>query len=167
MSLSPDEHVTRDRALEICQRQGLKSYIAGAIVKFDRNYSITLEALNGQTADQVALVQVEAEGKDQVLKALSRAASELREKLGESLSSIQKFDAKLEVTTSSLEALKEYALGRAEQDRGQFFSDGVLQASDRERSELRSRVVGTRHSIFQYQSARPGCGMFVQGICSE
>jgi len=45
----------------------------------------------------------------------------LREKLGEELSSIQKFDAKLEVTTSSLEALKEYALGRSEQDRGQFF----------------------------------------------
>jgi tetratricopeptide (TPR) repeat protein len=77
--------------------------------------------LHGQTADQLALVQVEAEGKDQVLKALSRAATQLREQLGESLSSIQKFDAKLEVTTASLEALKEYALGRAEQDRGQFF----------------------------------------------
>lgn len=121
MSLSPDERVTRERAREICQRQGLKAFIAGTIVKFDRNYSITLEALNGQTGDQLALVQVEAEGKDQVLKALSRAATELREKLGESLSSIQNFDAKLEVTTSSLEALKEYALGRAEQDRGQFF----------------------------------------------
>src|SRR6185437_16240821 len=80
-----------------------------------------LEALNGQTGDQLALVQVEAEGKDQVLKALSRATTQLREKLGESLSSIQKFDAKLEVTTSSLEALKEYALGRTEQDRGQSF----------------------------------------------
>jgi eukaryotic-like serine/threonine-protein kinase len=121
MSLSPDERVTRDRAREICQRQGLKAFIAGTIVKFERNYSITLEALNGQTGDQLALVQVEAEGKDQVLKALSRAATELREKLGESLSSIQKFDAKLEVTTSSLEALKEYALGRSEQDRGQSF----------------------------------------------
>ncbi|HET8781339.1 MAG TPA: protein kinase, partial [Pyrinomonadaceae bacterium] len=121
MSLSPDERVTRTRAREICQRQGLKAFIAGTIVKFERNYSITLEALNGQTGDQLALVQVEAEGKDQVLKALSRAATELREKLGEELSSIQKFDAKLEVTTSSLEALKEYALGRAEQDRGQFF----------------------------------------------
>jgi serine/threonine protein kinase/tetratricopeptide (TPR) repeat protein len=121
MSLSPDERVTRDRAREICQRQGLKAFIAGTIVKFERNYSITLEALNGQTGDQLALVQVEAEGKDQVLKALSRAATELREKLGESLSSIQKFDAKLEVTTSSLEALKEYALGRGEQDRGQSF----------------------------------------------
>lgn len=121
MSLSPDERVTRDRAREICQRQGLKAFIAGTIVKFERNYSITLEALNGQTGDQLALVQVEAEGKDQVLKALSRAATELREKLGEELSSIQKFDAKLEVTTSSLEALKEYALGRTEQDRGQSF----------------------------------------------
>lgn len=121
MSLSPDERVTRERAREICQRQGLKAFIAGTIVKFERNYSITLEALNGQTGDQLALVQVEAEGKDQVLKALSRAATELREKLGESLNSIQKFDAKLEVTTSSLEALKEYALGRSEQDRGQFF----------------------------------------------
>ena len=121
MSLSPDERVTRERAREICQRQGLKAFIAGTIVKFERNYSITLEALNGQTGDQLALVQVEAEGKDQVLKALSRAASQLREQLGESLSSIQKFDAKLEVTTASLEALKEYALGRSEQDRGQFF----------------------------------------------
>ncbi|HEU4711700.1 MAG TPA: protein kinase [Pyrinomonadaceae bacterium] len=121
MSLSPDERVTRERAREICQRQGLKAFIAGTIVRFERNYSITLEALNGQTGDQLALVQVEAEGKDQVLKALSRAATELREKLGEELSSIQKFDAKLEVTTSSLEALKEYALGRNEQDRGQFF----------------------------------------------
>ena len=120
MSLSPDERVTRDRAREICQRQGLKAYIAGTIVKFDRNYSITLEAINGLTGDALALVQVEAEGKDQVLKALSRAASQLREKLGESLSSIQKFDAKLEVTTSSLEALKEYAFARSEQDRGQF-----------------------------------------------
>ena len=121
MSLSPDERVTRERAREICQRQGLKAFIAGTIVKFERNYSITLEALNGQTGDQLALVQVEAEGKDQVLKALSRAATELREKLGEELSSIQKFDAKLEVTTSSLEALKEFALGRSEQDRGQSF----------------------------------------------
>ena len=121
MSLSPDERVTRERAREICQRQGLKAFIAGTIVKFERNYSITLEALNGQTGDQLALVQVEAEGKDQVLKALSRAATELREKLGESLSSIETFDAKLEVTTSSLEALKEFALGRSEQDRGQSF----------------------------------------------
>jgi tetratricopeptide (TPR) repeat protein len=120
MSRSPDERVTRELGLGICQRQGLKAFITGTIAKFDRNYSLTLEALNGQTGDSLALVQVEAEGKDQVLKALSRAASELRRKLGESLSSIQKFDAPLEVTTSSLDALKEFALGRDEGNKGQF-----------------------------------------------
>src|SRR6266404_2860306 len=120
MSRSADEKVTREVALGICQRQGLKAFIAGSIAKFDRSYSITLEALNGQTGDALALVQVEAADKDQVLKALSQAATELRTKLGESLSSIQKYDAKLEVTTSSLEALKEFALARDAQDKGQI-----------------------------------------------
>ena len=120
MSRSPDERVTREIGREICQRQGLKAYIAGAIAKFDRNYSLTLEALNSQTGDSLAIVQVEAEGKDQVLKALSRAATELREKLGESLTSIQKFDAPLEATTSSLDALREWTLAQREQYRGQY-----------------------------------------------
>jgi serine/threonine protein kinase/predicted Zn-dependent protease len=120
MSRSPDERVTPEIGREICLRQGLKAYIAGAIAKFDRNYSLTLEALNSQTGNSLAIVQVEAEGKDQVLKALSRAATELREKLGESLGSIQKFDAPLEATTSSLDALKEYALAQDEQYKGQY-----------------------------------------------
>ena len=88
----------------------MKAFIAGTIVKFERNYSITLEALNGQTGDQLALVQVEAEGKDQVLKALSRAATELREKLRRVRSEVRR-----EVGSHDFisEALKEYALGRS------------------------------------------------------
>jgi tetratricopeptide (TPR) repeat protein len=51
-----------------------------------------------------------ADGKEQVLKALERATTSLRRKLGESLSTIQKFDVPLEqATTSSLEALKAYS----------------------------------------------------------
>jgi serine/threonine protein kinase/tetratricopeptide (TPR) repeat protein len=120
MGHSPEDRVSREIGREICQRQGLKAFITGAVAKFDRNYSITLEAINSQTGDSIALTQVEAEGKDQVLKALSRAASELREKLGESLTSLQKFDAQLQVTTSSLDALKDYALGSRENLRGNF-----------------------------------------------
>jgi eukaryotic-like serine/threonine-protein kinase len=120
MSKSPDEPVTREIGRGISERQGLKAFITGSIAKFDRNYSLTLEALNGQTGDSLALVQEEAQGKDDVLKALSRAASELREKLGESLASIEKFDAKLEVTTSSLDALKEFATARNEQFAGRY-----------------------------------------------
>src|SRR5207253_11062683 len=73
---------------------------------------ITLEAVNAHTGDSVAREQAEAENKEQVLKALGKAASQLREKLGESLSSIKQFDAPIEqATTSSLEALKAFSQG--------------------------------------------------------
>jgi eukaryotic-like serine/threonine-protein kinase len=121
MNKSPDEPVTREVGREIALRQRLKAVITGAIAKFDRNYSLTLEAINSQTGETIALTQVETEGKDQVLKALSRAATELREKLGESLSSIQRSDKPLEdATTSKLEAFQAYALGQGLAARGRL-----------------------------------------------
>jgi eukaryotic-like serine/threonine-protein kinase len=112
MNRSPDERVTREVGREICQRQALKAMLTGSIASLGRNYVISLEAINAQTGDVLAREQSEAEGKEQVLRSLGEAATRLREKLGESLSSIQKFDAKLEqATTSSLEALKAYSVG--------------------------------------------------------
>ena len=112
--------MTREIGREIGQRQGLKALITGSIDKLDRNYLVTLEAVNSQSGETIGLTQVEAEGKDQALKALSKAATSIREKLGESLGSIQKFDAPLELTTSSLEALKYYSLGIDQSNRGRY-----------------------------------------------
>jgi tetratricopeptide (TPR) repeat protein len=113
MERPPEERVTRDVAREICERQGIKAMLLGSISGMGSHYVISLEASNAQTGDIIAREQVEADGKEQILKALGQAASKLREKLGESLSSIQKFDAPIEqVTTSSLEALRQYSLGR-------------------------------------------------------
>ena len=120
MGRSPDDRVTKDMAREICQRQGLKAFLAGSITNLGSSYVITLEAINGQTGDEIAREQVEAESKEQVLKALTQAASNMRQKLGESLSSIRKFDAPLELTTSSLEALKAYTMGYEQSVRGKF-----------------------------------------------
>ena len=65
--------------------------------------------------------QAEAENKEQVLHALGEAAMKLREKLGESLQSIQKFDAPIEqATTSSLEAFKAFSLGVEQQLKGKY-----------------------------------------------
>ena len=115
MNRAPDERVTTEVAREICQRQGLKAYLAGSISSLGSNYVITLEAINAQSGEEMAREQVEATNKEGVLKALSQAATRLREGLGESLQSIQKFDAPLEVTTSSLEALKAFSLGREQE----------------------------------------------------
>jgi eukaryotic-like serine/threonine-protein kinase len=118
MGRSPDERVTPEIGREICQRQGLKALIAGSITSLGSHYVVALEAINSQSGEALAREQVEAESKEQVLKALSQAASRLREKLGESLSSIQRFDAPLELTTSSLEALKAFSLGNEQAVRG-------------------------------------------------
>jgi serine/threonine protein kinase/tetratricopeptide (TPR) repeat protein len=109
---SPGERVTRDLAREICQRQALKAFLAGSISSVGSHYLITIEAINAQTGDALAREQVEADRKEQVIRKLGEAATRLREKLGESLASIKKFDAPIEqATTPSLEAFKAYSIG--------------------------------------------------------
>jgi tetratricopeptide (TPR) repeat protein/predicted Ser/Thr protein kinase len=115
MGRSGDERITRDVAREICLREGVKAMMLGSISSLGSHYVVTLEAVNAQNGDSLAREQVEADSKEQVLKSLDHAASQLREKLGESIGSVQKFDTPLEAaTTSSLEALKEFSLGEAE-----------------------------------------------------
>ena len=121
MNRSPDERVTPTVGRESCQRQGLKALLTGTIASLGRNYVINLEAVNGQTGDVLAREQAEAEGKEQVLRTLGEAASRMREKLGESLSSMQRFNARLEqVTTSSLEAFKAFSLGNELNLKGKY-----------------------------------------------
>ena len=122
MGRSPDARVTTEVAREICQRQGLKAMIAGSIASLGSQYVITLEATNAQTGDAIAQEQVEAVSKEQVLRALGDAAMKLRQHLGESLASIQKFDAPIEqATTSSLDAFKAFSLGFEQQLNGKYF----------------------------------------------
>lgn len=115
MGRPPGERITGDVAKEFCLREGVKAMLTGSIAGLGSHYAITVSAINAQTGDSQAREQVEADSKEQVLKALDKAASSLRQKLGESLSSVQQFATPLErATTSSLDALKEYSLGEAE-----------------------------------------------------
>jgi serine/threonine protein kinase/tetratricopeptide (TPR) repeat protein len=121
MGRPSEERVTRDIGLEICQRQGIKAMLVGSISNLGSHYILTLEALNPRTGEAIAREQAEVENKEQVLKSLGQIASKLRQKLGESLGSVQKFDAPVEqATTSSLEALKAYSLGLEKHLTGQY-----------------------------------------------
>jgi serine/threonine protein kinase/tetratricopeptide (TPR) repeat protein len=124
MGHSPDDRVTVEIAREICQRQGLKALITGSIASLGSHYVLTLQAINSQNGEMIASEQGEAESKEQVLKTLSQTAIKLREKLGESLNSVERFDAPLEVTTASLEALKAYSLA-SEQASGGKWSEAM------------------------------------------
>jgi len=115
MGRLPDERVTGDVAREICLRDGVKAMLTGSISALGSHYVIDLNAVNAQTGDSLGRTQVESESKEQVLKSLDQAASNLRQKLGESIGSVQKFATPLEqATTSSLEALQAFTLGQAE-----------------------------------------------------
>jgi eukaryotic-like serine/threonine-protein kinase len=121
MERSQDEKITREVGREICQRRGIKALLVGTIASLGRNYVITLEAINSQSGEAIARQQAEAEGKEQVLKALGRASTEMRKHLGESLASIRKFNVPIEqATTASLEAFKNYTVGVELWRKGQY-----------------------------------------------
>jgi serine/threonine protein kinase/tetratricopeptide (TPR) repeat protein len=112
MTLPPNTPLTPKIAREVCQRAESKAYIAGSVASIGNEYVIGLDAVNCQSGDTLALKQVHADGKEKVLDALGEVAAKLRTELGESLSSVQRFDTPIEqATTSSFDALKAYSLG--------------------------------------------------------
>lgn len=105
------ELLTPPLARELCQRVGSKAMLMGTISKLGMHYVVGLNAVNCESGDTLASEQAEADSREHVLKALGESAMKMREKLGESLASIRKYDAPEERTTESLEALKAFSLG--------------------------------------------------------
>jgi eukaryotic-like serine/threonine-protein kinase len=113
MGRPESDALSLDTAREVCQRTASAAVFSGSIASLGSEYVLGLNAMNCATGDLLAQTQVQARRKEDVLKALDRAATQLREKLGESLSTTQRNDLPLEdVTTASLEALKAYTQGR-------------------------------------------------------
>ncbi len=123
MGRSPNDRITSQVAREICEREGDKAMLSGAIASLGKTYVISLEAANCRTGETLAREQAEAEDKEHVLKAVGMAASKLRATLGESLASIQKMNYNFErATTASLEAFQAYGLGEAQRDQGSYLA---------------------------------------------
>ena len=112
--------LTPELARELCLRAGSKAYIAGSIGSLGSEYVLGLKTVNCQDGNTLAQEQVTAPSKEKVLDVLGGAVSKLRNELGESLATVQRFDVPLEqATTSSLEALKAYSLGqKADREKG-------------------------------------------------
>ena len=99
-------------AREVCQRTTSAAVLDGSIGKIGTQYLLTLKAVNCESGETLASTEAQASDENHVLNALGKVSVEIRNKLGESLSTIQKFDTPLEeATTPSLEALKAYSSG--------------------------------------------------------
>jgi len=159
MRRNPGERVTQDLGVEICKRRGLKAVVVPEIAAIGSAYVITLDAIDAHSQKVIGRQQVEANNKDQVIAALGKAGSQLRKRLGESLNSLQKFDAPLDLaTTSSLEALQAYSTGLTlyrsgkRQEAIPFFERAV--ELDPQFCSAYDQLGRAQHSIGQGQEAR-------------
>src|SRR5216683_4026758 len=112
MGQPADARLTPAIARELCQRTSSAAVLDGSIAQIGTQYLLTLKAVNCESGRSLASTEAQASDENHVLEALGKVSVELRNKLGESLSTIQKFDTPLEqATTPSLEALKAYSSG--------------------------------------------------------
>jgi len=111
--------LTPEITREVCQRTSSAARLEGSIALIGTGYNLILKAVNCASGDLLASTEAQASDKSHVLDALGRAASEMRRRLGESLSTVQKYNTPLEqATTRSLEALQAYSLGFKALDAG-------------------------------------------------
>ena len=111
MGRASDARISGRTAIDVCQRTGSKVTVQGSIASLGATYLIGLAAIRCDNGQPIANEQVEARRKEDVVDPLGRASARLRARLGESLPSIQKYNAPLEqATTPSLDALNAYGM---------------------------------------------------------
>jgi eukaryotic-like serine/threonine-protein kinase len=119
MKQPPDTKLTPEIAHEVCQRTNGTAVLEGSIAQIGTEYDLILKAVQCSTGDSLASTEMQASDKNHILRALGEAAANLREKLGESLATVQQYDRPLaQATTSSLDALKAYSLGLSKYSQG-------------------------------------------------
>jgi DNA-binding winged helix-turn-helix (wHTH) protein/tetratricopeptide (TPR) repeat protein len=112
MAQPKDTRLSAQLAQEVCQRTASAATIEGSISMLGSQYVLGLKAVDCRGGNVLDDEQSTASSKEQVLKALGNSATKLRRRLGESLASVEKYDAPAEeVTTPSLEALHAYSVG--------------------------------------------------------
>src|SRR5688572_12173251 len=119
---SPDARLTPAIAQGVCVRTASAAVLDGSIASLGSEYILALRATNCATGDILADEQAQVARKEDVLGSLSQMATQVRQRLGESVVTIEKYSRPLqEATTASLDAWKAFttasqvymSLGRA------------------------------------------------------
>jgi eukaryotic-like serine/threonine-protein kinase len=109
MGQPKDARLASDVAQQICERTGSAAVLEGSIATLGRQYVLDLRASNCQTGNALDQEQAVAASREEVLNSLSQIARRFRTRVGESLSTVERYSTPLaEATTPSLEALKAY-----------------------------------------------------------
>ena len=113
MQQSPDARLTPEIAQGVCVRTASAAVLDGSIASLGSQYILALRAKNCSTGNILADEQAQVARKEDVLGSLSQMATQVRQKLGESVATIEKYSRPLqEATTASLDAWKAFTTAR-------------------------------------------------------
>ena len=149
MGQPADARLTPEIAREVCERTASAAVLDGSIAMLGSRYVLGLRAKNCRTGEVIADEQAQAAQKEDVLNALSEIASKFRTRVGESLTTVEKYGTPLaDATTPSLDALKAYSAGwKAHFANVRSDRDTAFQACGRAGSEICERVCGARADV--------------------
>lgn len=98
--------------LEACREVHARVLLNGQVTRADAGFDLQVYAYDCARTKRIATVTARADSQDDLLPALGRACEKMRLRLGESRTTLDRFDVPLvQATTSSLAALRAYRLG--------------------------------------------------------
>jgi putative peptide modification system cyclase len=113
MRRKPDTALDRAIASEIALRDGARAVILPTVAEVGGRLRFSAEVIDPHTQTTVYAASADGSGAASTLGSIDKVTAELRGRLGEALDAIQRNSVILpNATTSSLDALKAYALGR-------------------------------------------------------
>jgi tetratricopeptide (TPR) repeat protein len=120
--------VTDALARELAEREGIKAVVTGQIDPVDKGYLLTASVVSAADGQVLTAVRASAADGSHLIEALDKLSAQLRERIGESLTTIRAAQPLYQVTTTSLEALRKYSQGIRAADAGDWDgSAAVLQ----------------------------------------
>ena len=96
-------------ARELAQRLGAKAVITGEIGPVGKGYVLSTRIVAAADGHELIALRETAADESEVIPAIDRLSKRLRERVGESLKSLNNTDPLEQVSTASLEALKKYS----------------------------------------------------------
>jgi DNA-binding winged helix-turn-helix (wHTH) protein/Tfp pilus assembly protein PilF len=104
--------ITPEIAKEICERSNRQVLLTGSIAAVGQEYLLMMQATDCASGKLLSGAKAEATTKEKVLAALDSVANRVRQDLGESAESLERFQVPIaQATTSSLDALEQYSTG--------------------------------------------------------
>ena len=160
MGKAPDERITPALGREICQRENIRGLITSSITRTGEEYALSAELVDPQSGDTVRSYSERSYGEGHILDALDVIAGDVRRDLGESLYEIHENSKPLpQVTTSSLDALREYADGVALWHQGRY-KDAVTLFRDAIQTDpnfaMAHEALGNAYYSFIYYDSQRG-----------